>query len=105
MKVPVEWLELRDNKIVAVIKQKKGGSMPMTVDTEKLRAQFSFLRHIKTPEQMLGLLKSRKESQEIHGHKIITRPLTIDLPNLKMGKNKRETRLQNKRDEMRWSKC
>ena len=92
MIIPVKWLELRDDgTIVAKVKQKNGNVMPMTVTIDKIHEQYPRYKNITSPAALIGLIKKSQR--------------TFDLPNLKMGKNKRESRKETKREEARWSKC
>ena len=91
MKIPVDWLELReDGTIVAKVKQKSGGSMPITVTVEQIHKEYPRLKNINSPR---GLLTAVKKP----GGK-------FNLPNLK-SKTKREKKLETKIEERRWSKC
>lgn len=88
----MKWLELRtDGTIVAKVKQKNGSEMPMTLTVEKIHEQCPRYRHITSPAVLIGLIKKRGG--------------TFNLSNLKVGKNKRETRKEAKQEETRWSKC
>ena len=89
VKISVKDLVLKeDGTAVANIKQKSGGNMPITVSVTQLHKQFPRMKHINSLKVLVALIKKKGG--------------TIELPNIKMG-DKREKRLEARKEEQRWS--
>ena len=89
VKISVNDLKMRDDgTAVANIRQKSGSNMPISVSVETLHKSHPRLKNIKSLRVLVCLIKHQGG--------------TIELGNIKMG-NKREKRLEAKKEEERWS--
>ena len=89
MIVPVNWIEMRgDDSAVVKIKQRGGSVMPVSIGLEQLHQSHPRMKHINSLKVLVALIKKKGG--------------TIELPNIKMG-DKREKRLEARKEEEKWS--